>query len=338
MKKVSVIGAGSWGTALASVLADNGYQVWLHSKDDHVANEIMNHHTNAKYLPNTLLPASLSCSSSMKEVVEHAEFVLFVVPSHAMRQVAKQVAPYLDKDALVAHASKGIEIETSKTMSVVLKEELSSVISSPIVVFSGPSHAEEVVLKHPTAIVAACEELKLAKKVQKLFMNPYLRVYTNTDVVGVELGGSLKNIIALAAGLSDGLGFGDNAKAALLTRGLAEITRLGVKMGADPLTFSGLTGIGDLIVTGTSKHSRNWRTGNLLAQGKTLDEALEEIGMVAEGVKTTKAAHLISQHLQVELPITNQLYALLFEQKDPRQAVKDLMERNKVNEWYHLDS
>jgi len=338
MKKVSVIGAGSWGTALASVLADNGYHVWLHSKDDQVAAEITNHHTNTKYLPTTVLPSSLISSSSMEDVLKDAEFVLFVVPSHAMRQVAKQAAPYIPSNALVAHASKGIEIETSKTMSIVLDEELSSHISSPIVVFSGPSHAEEVVLKHPTAIVASCKEIAFAKQVQQLFMNPYLRVYTNTDVVGVELGGSLKNIIALAAGLSDGLGFGDNAKAALLTRGLAEMTRLGMKMGADPLTFSGLTGIGDLIVTGTSKHSRNWRTGNLLAQGKTLDEALDEIGMVAEGVKTTKAAHLISQDLHVELPITNQLYALLFENKDPRQAVRDLMERNQVNEWHHLDS
>jgi len=333
LKKVSVIGAGSWGTALAFVLAENGYDVFLHSHNAEIISDINERHRNFKYLKDAPLPENIRCFSDYETVLKDSRFVVFVVPSHAMREVVKKAAPFLDENALIVHASKGIEINTLKSMSEVLKEELPVSYADKIVVFSGPSHAEEVVKRMPTAITASCYNVHYAKEVQKLFMNHYLRVYTNNDVIGVELGGSLKNIIALAAGLSDGLGYGDNAKAALLTRGLSEIARLGIRLGANPMTFSGLAGIGDLIVTGTSVHSRNWKTGNLLAKGHTLDEALSSLGMVAEGVKTTKAAHLLSDKLQIELPITNQLYGILFLGKEPKEAVKELMERNMTDEF-----
>lgn len=337
MKKVSVIGAGSWGTALASVLAQNGHQVFLHSKNKEIVYDINHYHVNKRYLPDVLLPENIICSNSYKEVLLYSDFVLMVVPSHATREVTFELKDYLEDNAFIVHASKGLEIDTFKRLSEIIRDVLPEKFNNQIGVLSGPSHAEEVVKKLPTTIVAASQNLEVAKKTQDLFMNEYFRVYTNDDVIGVELGGSLKNIIALAAGLCDGLGFGDNAKAALLTRGLAEITRLGVFLGAKPHTFSGLTGIGDLIVTGTSQHSRNWRTGNMLAQGFTLEQALEKLGMVAEGVKATKAAYQLSQEVKVDTPITNELYRILFENKNPRDAIFDLMTRKEKHESYDID-
>jgi glycerol-3-phosphate dehydrogenase (NAD(P)+) len=232
----------------------------------------------------------------------------------------------------VIHASKGFEPETWKRMSQVLEEELSSVHPNRIAVLSGPSHAEEVIQKRPAAVVVAATSPHTAKQVQTILMNAYLRVYTNPDLIGIEVGGALKNIIALAAGLVDGLGLGDNAKAALITRGLAEMARLGFAMGAAPITFAGLAGVGDLIVTCTSRHSRNWRAGYQISQGKKLNTVLSEMGMVVEGIKTTYAAHALSKRYQVEMPLTDQLYAVLFHEKDPIQAVSDLMRRGQTGE------
>lgn len=237
---------------------------------------------------------------------------------------------------LIVHVSKGIEPDTLKRISEILEETLDPRVVEDIVVLSGPSHAEEVVLHHPTTITAACANLRSAEKIQDLFMNHYFRVYTNTDVIGVELGGALKNVIALAAGISDGLNYGDNAKAALITRGLAEIARLGVRMGGNPFTFAGLTGMGDLIVTCTSVHSRNWKAGNMLGKGMKLDEVLENMGMVVEGVRTTKAAYQLAQKYDVSMPITTALYQVLFENKDPKDAVDELMHRLKKREIDYL--
>lgn len=233
---------------------------------------------------------------------------------------------------LFVHVSKGIEPDSLKRISEMISDELPASGVDAIVVLSGPSHAEEVVLQYPTTITAASENLEAAKKVQDLFMNNYFRVYTNDDVIGVEIGAALKNVIALGAGIVDGLGYGDNAKAALITRGLAEISRLGISLGAEPYTFSGLTGMGDLIVTCTSVHSRNWRAGNMLGKGASLDTVLEEMGMVVEGVRTTKAAHQLAKKQQVDMPITEALYSVLFENENPKDAVDILMLRTKKHE------
>jgi len=336
MKKVTVLGAGSWGTALAMVLTENGHDtlIWSHREDQ--ANEINERHTNEKYLPNIQLPEKLTATSDIKSAVEHGEILVFAVPTKAIREVAGQVMNYLDKKVLIVHVSKGIEPDTLKRISEILEEALDPRVVEDIVVLSGPSHAEEVVLHHPTTITAACANLRSAEKIQDLFMNHYFRVYTNTDVIGVELGGALKNVIALAAGISDGLNYGDNAKAALITRGLAEIARLGVRMGGNPFTFAGLTGMGDLIVTCTSVHSRNWKAGNMLGKGMKLDEVLENMGMVVEGVRTTKAAYQLAQKYDVSMPITTALYQVLFENKDPKDAVDELMHRLKKREIDYL--
>ncbi|WP_394187557.1 NAD(P)H-dependent glycerol-3-phosphate dehydrogenase [Paenisporosarcina quisquiliarum] len=336
MEKVVVLGAGSWGTALSIVLAEKGHDclLWSHREDQ--ANEINQKHKNHKYLPEAQLPLNLHASCSLQVAAEHAKIIVMAVPTKGIREVCQNLVKHLTEPVLFVHVSKGIEPDSLKRISEMMREEIPNEFIQEIVVLSGPSHAEEVILKHPTTVTAACENIKYAEIVQDLFMHGYFRVYTNTDVIGVEMGGALKNIIALAAGITDGLGYGDNAKAALITRGLAEIARLGTKMGANPLTFSGLTGIGDLIVTCTSVHSRNWRAGNLLGKGMKLDEVLEQMGMVVEGVRTTKAAYQLSQHHQVPMPITNALYQVLFEQVDTKTAVDELMDRGKKHEMEDL--
>ncbi|UQW98524.1 NAD(P)H-dependent glycerol-3-phosphate dehydrogenase [Rummeliibacillus sp. G93] len=332
MSRVAVLGAGSWGTSLAIVLAENGHDtlLWTHRKEQ--AEEISNQHRNAKYLPETILPENLNATDDMEKAISHAEIVVMAVPTKGIRETCKKMLKTLDKKVLFIHVSKGIEPNTLLRISDIIKEEIPAEFIEEIVVLSGPSHAEEVVLHHPTTVAAACEDIVAAERVQDLFMNQYFRVYTNQDVIGVEIGGALKNVIALAAGAVDGLGFGDNAKAALITRGLAEISRLGVKMGANPLTFSGLAGMGDLIVTCTSVHSRNWRAGHMLGKGYTLDEILEQMGMVVEGVRTTKAAHQLAEKYEVSMPIAEALYSVLFEDKNPRQTVEELMLRVKKQE------
>lgn len=331
-RKIAVLGAGSWGTALAKVLAENGHEVVLWARRSEQVEEINQQHTNHQYLPDVSLPPSLRASHSIQDAVEGKDLIVFVVPSHTMRQVARQVYPWIRSDALVVHASKGFEAETQKRMSVVLEEELKDKLQHPVSVLSGPSHAEEVVRHCPTTVVVASHDEEIAEQIQMAFMNYHFRVYTNPDLIGVEVGGALKNIIALSSGLADGLKVGDNAKAALMTRGLAEIARLGVAMGAKPITFVGLAGVGDLVVTCTSQHSRNWRAGYMISQGKSLDQVQKEMGMVVEGVKTTYTAYKLSQQYQVEMPITEQLYLVLFEGKSPEQAVKDLMSRGRTKE------
>ncbi|MGG1659633.1 NAD(P)H-dependent glycerol-3-phosphate dehydrogenase [Brevibacillus sp. NRS-1366] len=337
IKNVTVIGAGSWGTALASVLADNGHHVTIWVRDPKLAEEINTKHVNGKYLPDVKLSANIVASVDLQEAVTRKPIVLLAVPSHAMRQICRQMAPFLDPQVLLIHATKGFELESLKRMSEVIMEEVPTSISSRLAVLSGPSHAEEVVLRQPTTVVVASESEESMLRSQDLLMNANFRVYTNPDLIGAEIAGALKNIIALGAGMSDGLGYGDNAKAALLTRGLAEISRLGIKLGAMPPTFAGLAGVGDLIVTCTSKHSRNWRAGYMLGQGKKLEDVLEQMGMVVEGVRTTHAAYALSRREDVDMPIASVLYGILFEEKEPRQGVEELMRRGKTYEMGYLD-
>lgn len=332
LKKAAVLGAGSWGTALASVLAENDYQVALWSRNDEHVEQMISTHRNPKYLPDIELAPNIEPTAFLEEAVDGAEGIVFAVPSHAIRAVAHEVSERLRPDQLIVHAAKGFELDTLKRISEVLGEELPTHVEGQIVVLSGPSHAEEVAQKQPTTVVVSARDIRLAEQAQDMLINSFFRVYTNPDFIGVEIGGALKNIIALGAGMSDGLGFGDNAKAALLTRGLAEIARLGLAMGAEPFTFAGLAGVGDLVVTCTSQHSRNWRAGYLLGQGHPLEDVLQKMGMVVEGVKTTRAAHALSERYSVEMPITRELYRVLFSGKNPRVAVEDLMERGKTHE------
>ncbi|MEI7024567.1 NAD(P)H-dependent glycerol-3-phosphate dehydrogenase [Paenibacillus sp. y28] len=330
--RISVLVAGSWGTALAAVLADNGHHVLIWSRNAAEVEDINLRHRNSRFHGDAPLPPLLQATGSIEEAVTDADLLVIAAPSSAMREVARQIRPFVKPGCIVVHAAKGFEQDTLKRMSTVLADELPHIDARRIAVLSGPSHAEEVIRRSLTTVVVAAEHLQAAEAVQDLFINHYFRVYTNLDVIGVEIGGALKNIIALGAGLTDGLGFGDNAKAALLTRGLAEISRLGMAMGANPLTFSGLAGLGDLVVTCTSRHSRNWRAGYALAQGKALSQVLEEMGMVVEGVKTTRAAFSLSQQYDVVMPITAELFRTLFEGKSVQTAVQDLMGRAKTHE------
>jgi glycerol-3-phosphate dehydrogenase (NAD(P)+) len=336
MKKVAVLVAGSWGTALASLLAEIHSEVVLWSRNTSEVDDINQYHTNKRFFKDTLLSSRLKATNSMEEAVRGAEAIILAAPSAAMRGVCTLLQPLLTQaqidKTLIVHVAKGFEAETMKRMTTVIAEELPACNANRLVVLSGPSHAEEVILQGPTTVVVASGDIQAAEAAQDLFINDYFRVYTNPDVLGVEVSGALKNIIALGAGLTEGLGFGDNTKAALITRGLAEITRLGVKMGANPLTFAGLAGIGDLVATSTSKHSRNWRAGYLLGQGKALSEVLESVGMVVEGVKTTKAAYELARQYDVPMPITDALYQVLFAGKAPKEAVGDLMGRVKTHE------
>ncbi|MBM7552454.1 NAD(P)H-dependent glycerol-3-phosphate dehydrogenase [Thalassobacillus pellis] len=338
MEKVAVLGAGSWGTALALVLADNGNDVrlWTHRKEQ--AEEINQKHTNNKYLKGVKLPDAIVAHHVLDSAVEGADHIILVVPTKAMREVCQRLSSTLSHSVTLTHASKGIEPSSYKRVSEVISEELPADKLEGIVVLSGPSHAEEVVQRQPTTVTVSSENLVTAEQVQDIFINEKFRVYTSPDIVGVELGGALKNIIALGAGISDGLGYGDNAKAALITRGLAEIARLGTSMGANPLTFAGLSGVGDLIVTCTSPHSRNWRAGNLLGKGNDLEKVLEEMGMVVEGVRTTKAAYQFSKEQSVEMPITDGIYRILFEGAKPKDVVDELMTRGRRHEMEDLSN
>ncbi|WP_414053671.1 NAD(P)H-dependent glycerol-3-phosphate dehydrogenase [Macrococcus equi] len=332
MTNVTVLGTGSWGTALANVLADNGHNCLMWGKTDVTIEEINSHQTNVKYLPDIQLNQTIKATLNLEDAVRHAEVLILAVPTKAIRAVSQQINSHCDTPKIIVHVSKGIEPKSFKRISEMIEEEIDAANLKGVGVLSGPSHAEEVAVKQPTTVAVASRHMEIARLAQDLFMNEYFRVYTNDDLVGVEIGGALKNIIALAAGITDGLGYGDNAKAALMTRGLAEITRLGTKMGADPMTFLGLAGIGDLIVTCTSVHSRNWKCGNMLGKGATLEEALAQMGMVVEGVRTTEAAYEMSRAFEVEMPITTALYKLLFEGLDVKTGVLELMSREKKNE------
>ncbi|PIC63269.1 NAD(P)H-dependent glycerol-3-phosphate dehydrogenase [Sporosarcina sp. P13] len=336
MEKVSILGAGSWGTALGFVLAENGHDSLIWTRRAEQASEINDQHKNDHYLPDVLLPENLTSTSDLARAVQHAKIIVLAVPTIAMRETCRNIQALVKEPKVFVHVSKGIEPDSLKRISEIIEEEIEDSLRDAVVVLSGPSHAEEVVLRHPTTVAAASSDMEVAERVQDLFMNNYFRVYTNQDVMGVELGGALKNVIALAAGLSDGLsdglGYGDNAKAALITRGLAEITRLGVRMGANQQTFSGLAGLGDLVVTCTSVHSRNWKAGNRLGKGQSLEKVTEEMGMVIEGVRTTKAAYQLARHYEVNMPLTEALYSILFGEVPAKEAVDQLMNRGKKQE------
>lgn len=333
---IAVIGAGSWGTALAIVLADNQYPVRLWTRNKQHQHELNEQRENKKYLPNIELPSNITAFSSLDEAIANVKTAVIAVPTKAIRGIIQQLAELNSKQLTLVHVSKGIEPDTLLRISEIIEQAAPEGMIKDIVVLSGPSHAEEVGLRHPTTVTVSSKNMNAAEKIQDVFMNKHFRVYTNPDLIGVEIGGALKNIIALAAGISDGLGYGDNAKAALITRGLSEISRLGTKMGANPLTFSGLTGIGDLIVTCTSVHSRNWRAGNMLGKGEKLDDVLKKMGMVVEGVRTTKAAYQLAKKYNCNMPITNVLYHVLFDNVNAKEAVDQLMARLKTNEMEDL--
>lgn len=335
-QKIAVLGPGSWGTALAQVLNDNGHDVRLWGNIPEQIEEINTHHTNTHYFKDVVLDPSIKAYLDLKEALDQVDAILFVVPTKVTRLVAKQVAELLNHKVTIMHASKGLEPGTHERLSTILEEEIPAELRSEVVVVSGPSHAEETIVRDLTLITAASKDLDTAKYVQNLFSNTYFRLYTNTDVIGVETAGALKNIIAVGAGALHGLGFGDNAKAAVITRGLAEITRLGVKLGADPLTYSGLSGVGDLIVTGTSVHSRNWRAGDALGRGEKLEDIERNMGMVIEGISTTKVAYEIAQELGVYMPITTAIYQSIYEGADIKETILSMMsnELRSENEWH----
>ena len=332
MTKITVFGMGSFGTALANVLAENGHTVLMWGKNEDSVKELNDHHQNKRYLKDVVLDSRIKATSDIKEAVNFTDIYLMALPTKAMREVTSEIDSLIDSKKTFIHVAKGIENDTFKRVSEMIEDSISEDHNGGIGVLSGPSHAEEVVIKQPTTVAASSKDEKVSKLIQDLFMNDYLRVYTNNDLVGVELGGALKNIIAVASGVVAGMGYGDNAKAALMTRGLAEISRLGEKLGADPMTFLGLGGIGDLIVTCTSTHSRNYTLGFKLGQGQTMDEALNEMNMVVEGIYTTNSVYHLAKQQNVDMPITNALYKVLFEDNPVKDSVKDLMGRDKKSE------
>lgn len=332
-EKIAVIGAGSWGTALSVSLSGNGHTVKIWDLDKEHLKELSNNRENVRYLPEVKFPDSLEISYTVGEAIEDADIVLFSVPAQHFRSALGGALPYLKPEMVLVNVAKGIEQKSLKRLSEIAFETLPN---ARYVVLSGPSHAEEVGRALPTTLVSASDEQELAEYIQDVFMSERLRIYTNSDVIGVELGGALKNIIALGAGISDGMGYGDNAKAAMMTRGITEIARLGVKLGADLSTFSGLTGIGDLIVTCTSMHSRNRRCGIMIGEGMKPSEAIKKVGMVVEGMYTTEAAYELARQVGVEMPITEQIYHVINEEIEAREAVKSLMSRQKKHETEEL--
>lgn len=329
--KISVIGSGSWGCAIAVLLANKGNEVSLWSWQKEESDRLAHDRENTDLLPGVKFPETITCTNDMAEAVHGSSLVVCASPSVATRNVAKLLSPHIADGQLLVNISKGLEENTLLRLSEVYRQEIPQ---AKIAVMSGPSHAEEVSRGLPTTNVVAADTHEIAMEVQDIFMDERFRVYTGDDIIGVELGGALKNVIALCAGISDGMGFGDNTKAALMTRGLAEITRLGIAMGAQRETFAGLSGVGDLIVTCTSMHSRNRRAGILLGQGKTLRETLDEVHMVVEGVNTASAAYALSKKYNVSMPITEQAHAVLYENKSPREALYELMTRDKKIEVY----
>ncbi len=325
--KITVIGGGSWGTALAKVLAENGNNVMVWTNQVEAVEENNTKHSNEKYLPGVELPKEVVFTSDLNEIT-NSNILISALPSKVTGEFYKTNAQYFNKEQLIVNVSKGFEPIEKTRLSVAIQK----FVPCKVCTLSGPSHAEEVANRQITVLTVACENITDAEFVQKLFSNDYIRVYTNSDIIGVELGGATKNIIALGAGIADGLGFGDNPKAALMTRGMYEITKLGLKLGANINTFYGLTGMGDLIVTCGSMHSRNRRCGILLGEGKSLDEALSSIGMVVEGVEATKIVHEIINELGVEMPLTEALYEILFEGKVAKEVLTDLMNRDMKSE------
>jgi glycerol-3-phosphate dehydrogenase (NAD(P)+) len=334
MERISIIGAGSWGTALAAHMGKKGFSISIWDRNHELLKSMESSKENTRYLPGVTIPQCVGTEPDIEECVRESKIIIIGVPSHAVREVCRKIKSIAGSKRTIVSIAKGIEKDTYLRMSELIDEELPG---NDICVLSGPSHAEEVSRGIPTAVVSSSRKKETAEYVQDLFMTPEFRIYTNPDIVGVELGGATKNIIALAAGISDGLGFGDNTKALLMTRGISEMARLGTAMGADTFTFAGLSGIGDLIVTCTSMHSRNRRAGILIGQGKSVEEALKEVRMVVEGVNAADAARGLSRKHGVEMPITEMLCKVLFEGKDPRDAVFELMARAKTGEMHEYE-
>lgn len=333
MAKVSIIGAGSWGTALALLLHKNGNEVTIWSKFDAEIQMLKEHHEHLDKLPGVKLPEDMVFTTDLEASIKGMDLMVLAVPSAFTRGTARLMAPYVEEGQIIVNVAKGIEEATLMTLSDIIEEEIPQ---ATVTVLSGPSHAEEVGKGIPTTIVVGAQKKDVAEYIQNLFMNEVFRVYISPDILGIELGAALKNVVALAAGIADGLGYGDNSKAALITRGMAEITRLGMAMGGKMQTFSGLTGIGDLIVTCASMHSRNRRAGILIGQGKSMDEAMAEVKMVVEGVYSAKAAIALAKKYNVQLPIIEQVNLVLFEGKNAAEAVKDLMLRDKKIESFAI--
>lgn len=331
MKKVCVLGAGSWGTALSIVLANNGNNVSLWTLNENQKETINSKKTNDKYLPNIKIPENITATCDLENALKGSEIIVLSVPSQAIRDVCKKIKDYINPNQIIVNTSKGLERNTGLRISEIVYSEIEN---ARFAVLSGPSHAEEVALNLPTTITVASKSNEDATKVQSLFNNNNFRVYTNTDIIGVELGGTLKNIIAFGAGICDGIGYGDNTKSALITRGLAEIKRLGVSLGANAETFSGLSGIGDLIVTCTSKHSRNRKAGMLIGQGKNLEETLKEVQMVVEGIVATEVTYMLSKEKGIEMPITEAIYSVLYNNVPAKKAVEELMSRDSKSEIF----
>ncbi|WP_339122058.1 NAD(P)H-dependent glycerol-3-phosphate dehydrogenase [Fusobacterium nucleatum] len=328
MVKISVIGSGGWGIALAILLHKNGHNLTIWSFDKKEAEELKINRQNKTKLPNILLPEDIKVTDNLKEAVDNKDILVLAVPSKAIRSVSKSLKDIIKDNQIIVNVAKGLEEDTLKTMTDIIEEELKEK-NPQVAVLSGPSHAEEVGKGIPTTCVVSAHNKELTLYLQNIFMNPSFRVYTSPDMIGVEIGGALKNVIALAAGIADGLNYGDNTKAALITRGIKEISSLGVAMGGEQSTFYGLTGLGDLIVTCASMHSRNRRAGILLGQGKTLDEAIKEVNMVVEGIYSAKSALMAAKKYNVEIPIIEQVNAVLFENKNAAEAVNELMIRDK---------
>lgn len=330
--KIGVVGAGSWGTALANLLATKGYRIdwWVFEED--LCRQIKENRENSIFLPDVCLSENLYPTNSLEDVVKGKDLVLIVVPSHVMREVTQQIRPYIGEDTILVSASKGIENDTQLTMSGVISECLGGLGKERFAVLSGPSFAREVVMGLPTAVTVASKDMACAEMVQHVFATPVFRVYTNEDVVGVELGGSVKNVIAIAAGMIDGLKLGLNTRAALITRGMTEMRRLGLAMGAQPRTFTGLAGFGDLVLTCTGDLSRNHTVGKKIGQGMKLQEVLDDMRMVAEGVKTARSLYNLSRRLGVEMPISHAIYHILHEDLDPKVALHQLMTRDLKHE------
>ena len=333
MNKIGVLGAGTWGTALSILLSDNGHDVTLWTKLEKEAKALEESRDNLKNLPGAKLPEDVKITLDLKEVCTDKDLIVMAVASPYVRATAKEASPYIKEGQIIVNVSKGIEEKTLLTLADVIREEIPQ---ADIAVMSGPSHAEEVSRRIPTTIVVGSFSKKTAQFIQDIFMNEVFRVYTSPDMIGIELGAALKNVIALAAGIIDGLGMGDNTKAALMTRGIAEISRLGIKMGGCMETFAGLSGIGDLFVTCTSRHSRNRQAGYLIGKGLTLDEVIKEVNQVVEGVNTAKAALALAKKYDVEMPIVEQINLVLFEGKSPLDAATDLLVRDKRPEYKTL--
>ncbi|OON96256.1 MAG: glycerol-3-phosphate dehydrogenase [Epulopiscium sp. Nele67-Bin005] len=328
MAKITIIGAGSWGLALGLLLNEKNNEVtlWCHKQEER--DYLLTYRENKRCLPAIKIPFDIQITSDLEEAVTDKDVIVIAIPSTVIRSVMKQIKPYLNEKTIIVNVAKGIENETLLTLSKVISQE----VNNDVVILSGPSHAEEVARHMPTTVVVSSANMDSAIIVQDLFMTDYFRVYTNPDLIGVEIGGALKNVIAIAAGAIDGLGYGDNTKAALMTRGIAEISRLGVAMGGDISTLSGLAGFGDLIVTCTSGHSRNRRVGELIAQGMELDVAMKKINMVVEGVQTAKASYHLSKQYDIEMPIIEGIYYGLFEGASVRDVIEQLMTRDKKME------